>query len=253
MSPARDRPAFGAAFDYAEAFSRNLGLVTGEEQARLRRALVAIAGLGGVGGAYVLALVRLGIGGFALADFDRFELANMNRQAGATIETLGRPKVEVMAEMAAAINPAVDLRLFPAGLAGDNVAAFLDGAVAAIDGIDFFNMAARRLLFRAARGRGVHALTAAPVGFGATLHVFAPDGMAFDEYFDFREGMGLGEQLLNFALGLAPKRAHKSYFPSSAVDVSARRAPSLAPGCFLTAGIVASEVANLVLRRRPVR
>ncbi|HET8576387.1 MAG TPA: ThiF family adenylyltransferase, partial [Methylomirabilota bacterium] len=240
-------------FDYAEAFSRNIGLVSKTEQARLRAARIAIAGMGGVGGVHLLALARLGIGGFSLADFDRFELANMNRQAGATTDTLGLPKVQVMARAVSAINPTAELRIFPEGLDATNVESFLDGAVAAVDGIDFFNMEARRLLFRAARARGIHALTAAPVGFGATLHIFSPTGMRFDDYFDLRDGMGLPEQLLHFALGLAPKRAHRSYFPPSAVDVSSRRAPSLAPGCFLCAALVATEIANLVLRRRPIK
>jgi molybdopterin/thiamine biosynthesis adenylyltransferase len=240
-----------ASFDYAEAFSRNLGLVTRDEQERLRGARVAIAGMGGVGGIYAVALARLGIERFSLADFDRFELANMNRQAGATVDTLGRPKVDVMAEMVLAINPGAEVRRFPDGLAEQNADAFVDGAVAALDGIDFFAMSARRLFFARARARGVPALTAAPVGFGGTLHVFASDGMSFDEYFDLRPGMPLAEELLHFALGLAPRRAHRSYFPPTAVDLEARRAPSISPGCFICAGLVATEVANLVLRRRP--
>ena len=68
-------------FSYDEAFSRNLGWVTEAEQARLRRTRVCIAGLGGVGGVYLLTLARLGIGAFSIADFDSFALANFNRQA----------------------------------------------------------------------------------------------------------------------------------------------------------------------------
>jgi tRNA A37 threonylcarbamoyladenosine dehydratase len=61
--------------DYATAFSRNLGWTTEWEQQALRARRVAIAGLGGVGGAHLLALARLGIGGFHIADLDRFDLA----------------------------------------------------------------------------------------------------------------------------------------------------------------------------------
>ena len=92
-------------FSYSEAFRRNIGWVTEAEQQVLRGKRVAIAGLGGVGGAHLLTLTRLGIGRFHLADFDRFELHNFNRQVGATVHTVGRPKVDVMAEMASAINP----------------------------------------------------------------------------------------------------------------------------------------------------
>jgi molybdopterin/thiamine biosynthesis adenylyltransferase len=243
----------GKDFDYVEAFSRNLGLVSEAEQAGFRQARVAVAGLGGVGGLYVLALARLGIGSFSLADFDTFELANMNRQAGAIIENLGRPKTEVMAEMARAINPTAEIRVFPQGIDADNVNQFLEGALAAVDGLDFFNMKARRLLFGAARERGIYALTSAPIGFGSTLHVFSPTGMSFDRYFDLRDDMSLPEQLAHFALGLAPKLAHVSYFPPRELDLDGHRAPSMGAACFLCAGVVATEIANLVMRRRKPR
>jgi len=247
------RERTGSDFDYAEAFSRNLGLVSEDEQDRFRRARVAVAGLGGVGGVHVMALARLGIGSFSLADLDTFELANMNRQAGAMVQTLGQPKAEVMAGMVRAINPTAEIRVFPEGINEDNVNEFLEGALAVVDGLDFFNMKARRLLFRAARERGIYALTAAPIGFGSTLHVFSPTGMSFDEYFDLRDDMSLPEQLIHFGLGLAPKLAHVQYFPPGELDLDGRRAPSMGAACFLCAGVIATEVANLVMRRRETR
>lgn len=80
-------------FDYAAAFSRNIGWVTEAEQQALRGKRVAIAGMGGVGGVHLLTLARLGIGAFNIADFDDFDIVNFNRQAGALVSTLGRPKV----------------------------------------------------------------------------------------------------------------------------------------------------------------
>ena len=81
-------------FDYSSAFSRNIGWVTEAEQAILRSKRIAIAGLGGVGGSHLLTLSRLGIGNFNIADFDHFEIQNFNRQAGASISHLNRPKVD---------------------------------------------------------------------------------------------------------------------------------------------------------------
>jgi molybdopterin/thiamine biosynthesis adenylyltransferase len=238
-------------FDYSEAFARNIGLLSIDEQQRLRNARVAIAGLGGVGGVHLLALARSGVGRFAIADLDRFELANMNRQVGAAVNSLGKPKVEVMAEMVRAINPTAELRLFPGGIGSENIDVFLEDAIAAVDGIDFFNMSSRLLLFRRARARGVYALTAAPIGFGATLHVFSPDGMSFETYFDISPEMPRPEQLVNFGLGLAPKLAHIGYFPASRLDLSGQRAPSLGSACLLTGVLVATEVINIILGRRP--
>src|SRR3954465_9260423 len=83
------------AFSYAAAFDRNIGWLTDWEQLTLRTKRVAIAGMGGVGGFHLLTPARLGLRSFAIADFDRFEAANFNRQIGATISSLGRPKAEV--------------------------------------------------------------------------------------------------------------------------------------------------------------
>lgn len=70
-------------FDYDRAFSRNIGWVTEAEQAKLKKSRVAIAGLGGVGGAHLLTLTRLGTSNFNIAEFDDFDAHNLNQQAGA--------------------------------------------------------------------------------------------------------------------------------------------------------------------------
>ncbi len=70
-------------FDYDLAFSRNIGWVTKEEQTSLKNKRIAIAGMGGAGGEYLITMSRLGIGKFNTSDFDAFEVGNFNRQAGA--------------------------------------------------------------------------------------------------------------------------------------------------------------------------
>jgi tRNA A37 threonylcarbamoyladenosine dehydratase len=99
-------------WSYHEAFARHRGLIAAEEQERLRRSKVAIAGMGGVGGVHLITLARLGIGRFHVADPDRFDVANFNRQYGANTRNLGRDKAEVLADEARAINPELDLRVF---------------------------------------------------------------------------------------------------------------------------------------------
>src|SRR6186713_2900679 len=78
---------------YERAFQRNLGLISDDEQQVLRRACVAVAGAGGVGGLHLLALARMGIGRFHLADYDTFEVSNFNRQFGATVSSIGQSKI----------------------------------------------------------------------------------------------------------------------------------------------------------------
>jgi len=239
-------------FDYDTAFARNLGWVTPSEQRTLRAKCVAIAGLGGVGGAHLLTLARLGIGRFRLAEFDRFEIVNFNRQAGASVSTLGRSKLDVMCEMARDINPDVELALFPEGITEQNVDRFLDGADLFIDGLDFFAFAAREKVFARCAARAIPATTVAPLGMGAALLNFMPGRMRFADYFGFAKCRE-EEKPLRFLLGLAPAALHRRYLVDpSYVDLSAQRGPSTAMACQICAGVAATEALKILLKRRRV-
>jgi molybdopterin/thiamine biosynthesis adenylyltransferase len=240
------------AFEYGAAFSRNLGWLTAEEQARLRTKRVAIAGLGGVGGSHLLALVRLGVGAFNIAEADRFELANFNRQIGATCATLGRPKLDVLIGMARDINPELDIRAFADGVTADNVGEFLDGVDIYVDGLDFFAFQARILTFGACARLGVPATTVAPLGMGAALLNFLPGRMTFEEYFGFA-GQPQSEQALRFLLGLSPAMLQRSYLVDrSRLSFTEQRGPSTIIACQLCAGVAAAETLKILLARGPV-
>lgn len=72
---------------------------------KLKNARVAVFGIGGVGGYVAEALARSGVGELDLVDKDEVSVSNINRQIIATTKTVGRPKVEVMRERIAEINP----------------------------------------------------------------------------------------------------------------------------------------------------
>lgn len=88
-----------------EKFVRT-GLLLGEEGlCQLEKSHVAVFGVGGVGGYVVEALVRSGIGEITIVDKDEVAESNINRQIIATTKTIGMPKVDVMAQRIADINP----------------------------------------------------------------------------------------------------------------------------------------------------
>ena len=89
----------------ANPFSRTRLLLGGEGMDRLARARVAVFGLGGVGGSAAEALARSGVGALDLFDDDVVSLTNLNRQAVATVDTLGMAKVDAMAQRIAAVVP----------------------------------------------------------------------------------------------------------------------------------------------------
>lgn len=86
-------------------FARTEMLLGSQAMSRLHAARVAVFGVGGVGGFAAEALIRAGVGSIDLIDNDTVALSNLNRQIIALHSTLGRSKVQVMAERLQDINP----------------------------------------------------------------------------------------------------------------------------------------------------
>ncbi len=239
-------------FDYSTAFSRNIGWITHDEAAILRNKRIAIAGMGGVGGIHLLTLTRLGVGAFSISDFDTFELANFNRQAGAMISTLNEPKVDVLHKMAKDINPELDIRIFPKGINEENIDAFFSGVDLYVDGLDFFVLDARRLVYSECMKRKIPIVVAAPLGMGVALINYLPGKMPLNQYF----GLESGEdeiQILRFLLGLSPAMLQRSYLVDpSAVDFTNHRGPSTPMACELCAGFAATEALKILINRGKV-
>ena len=240
------------AFHYHEAFSRNIGWVTVQEQDILRHKRIAIAGLGGVGGAHFLTLARLGVGSFRVADFDVFNLANFNRQIGANVSSLGKPKTDVLVAMAKDINPELEVEIFPEGINKENLREFLADIDVYVDGLDFFVFSDRQATFSACAEFGVPAITAAPLGMGAALLNFMPGKMTFEEYFQWGD-LPDEEKALRFLIGLAPTGLHAKYLVDpTTINFREHRGPSTIMGCQLCSGIVATEALKILLNRGTV-
>ncbi|SEL80141.1 Nitroreductase family protein [Colwellia chukchiensis] len=239
-------------FDYQLAFSRNIGWVTEDEQAILRTKRIAIAGMGGVGGSHLLTLVRAGISQFNLSDFDEFACENTNRQAGANTASYGKKKLDVMVEMAQAINPEVDIRLFPEGINHHNTEDFLSDVDCYVDSLDFFALEARKHVFKLCADKGIAATTAAPIGMGTAYLNFLPGKMSFEEYFRL-EGYSEHEQYLRFFLGLTPAALQQAYLVDpSRLDLANKKGPSTMMGCQLASGVAGSQVLKILLNRGKV-
>lgn len=240
-------------FIYNEAFSRNIGWVTTEEQSQLRHKKVAIAGLGGVGGSHLLTLCRLGIGKFHLAEFDTFDLANFNRQVGANVQTIGQSKLAVMVKQALEINPELEITQFPNGINENNSAEFLADIDIYIDGLDFFAFNARQHIFASCTARNIPAVTAAPLGMGTAVLNFIPGSMTFEDYFDLKNSSE-EEKGLRFFIGLAPSRLQMNYLVDpTTIDLANHKGPSTIMACQLCAGAAATEALKILLGRGPIR
>ncbi len=242
-----------AAWSYDVAFGRNRGLLTAADQDTLRRSHVAIGGLGGVGGVHLITLARLGIANFTIADPDAFEVANSNRQFGASVSNFGRSKVDVMRELVLEVNPEAEIRVFEERIESHNADEFLADADVLVDGIDLFAVEARRHLFRKAAEKGLYALTAGPVGFSTAWLAFAPDGMSFDEYFDLSDDMDFVQKQLAFLVGASPRATQLAYMDLNFMDFENHVAPSTSVGCQLAAGVMGAEVLKVLLKRGRIK
>lgn len=159
-----------------ERYIRNLGALTEEECALLRKKTVLVAGCGGLGGYLIEMLLRLGVGEIRAADGDRFEASNLNRQLLSVPAYLGREKAEVAAERAAAVNGDVRFVAVPEYVTEANVGQLIHGCDAVLDALD--NIASRKLLAKACSEAGIPLIHGAICGWSAQAAIVMPgDGL----------------------------------------------------------------------------
>jgi hypothetical protein len=234
---------------FQQAFQRSEGLLNREEMQLLQNKTVGIVGLGGVGGAYVLGLARMGIGRLLIADFDHFEIANMNRQAGAFVSTLGQPKAETLRRMALDINPYMEVKTYSKGVDRHNVDEFVNQCDVIVDAIDFYCIDAHRLLHVTARRHKRYSLFAIPLGYSCTLQVFSPEKMSFEDYYDFQHCADFFEQVSAFAIGSAPAGTHWPYMNITGDQLAGGTPPSLSSSVNLCAGHITASVLLILTRQ----
>lgn len=190
---------------YEEMFNNNLGVITSEEQKKLKNSTVIIAGAGGVGGNVAYLLARAGIGGFVLADFDFFSCSNINRQFGANINTIGVSKIDIIAVELEKINKDISIKKYHQGITRENVEEVLDNGEVVVDAIDFLVPHIRKRLIDTVQAKGMYSFLAPALGFGASLAVFSPESLSYDDFFGPPPQKMNAEYALDFGKKIFPK------------------------------------------------
>ena len=93
-------------------FSRTEMLIGTDSLTALKKASVLVCGVGGVGGYAVEALARAGVGNIAVLDSDTIHSSNLNRQILATVDTIGKKKVDVEKDRILSVNPMCNVTTF---------------------------------------------------------------------------------------------------------------------------------------------
>ena len=102
---------------------------------KIRKSVVGIAGVGGLGSAVAVALARIGIGTLILVDFDIVEPSNLNRQQY-FVDQIGMLKVEALRDNLSRINPYVRIKIFPEKIDPNNVERLFGEAQVVVEAFD---------------------------------------------------------------------------------------------------------------------
>lgn len=148
----------------SDRFAGSIRLFGTEGFNRLQRAHVCVVGVGGVGSWAVETLARSGVGNLTLIDGDVVVETNINRQLQALSDTLGRAKVEVLAERISRINPLCRVRALQLFLTSENMDELIGegGFDFVIDAID--RVKDKAALIACSQGRSVPLITVGSAG-----------------------------------------------------------------------------------------
>jgi molybdopterin-synthase adenylyltransferase len=125
--------------------------LTGQE--RLKKSRVFIAGAGGLGSPVSIYLAAAGVGTIVIADNDRVEISNLNRQILHWSRNIGEQKVESAREKINSFNEHTKVEIINETINDENILEFINGCDAIIDAMD--NVTTRFVLNRAAIKRNI--------------------------------------------------------------------------------------------------
>jgi adenylyltransferase/sulfurtransferase len=158
--------------DELERYARHIVLpeLGGVGQRRLKDSRVAIIGAGGIGSAAIPALAGAGVGLMTIIDDGKVERSNLQRQTIFRDDQLGKPKAELAAEFARALNPHVETLAATQRLGAENVDELVGGHDLVLDGSD--NFATRLSVSDAATRLKIPLVSAAAVRFQGQIGLF---------------------------------------------------------------------------------
>lgn len=155
-----------------ERYARHIVLpqVGGVGQRRLSRAKVAVLGAGGIGSAAIPALAGAGVGSITIIDDGLVDRSNLQRQTMFRDDQIGRPKAELAAQYAAALNPDIEVRAIADRLVAGNAEPMIAGHDLIVDGCD--NFASRLVVGDAATRLQVPLVSAAAIQLQGQIGLF---------------------------------------------------------------------------------
>jgi molybdopterin-synthase adenylyltransferase len=187
---------------YWEIIDRQREILNKKEQLKLKNSKITVIGCGGIGGAVIEMLARMGVSHLKIVDKDNFDVSNINRQLMSSMDTIGQAKTAVTKEMIATINPFVEVETFHTELNQENVEDIIKGSSIVVDALD--NLIARIIASRCAFKLQIPFVHGAIHGTMGQISTFTPDTPTYEETFQLSSlGKDLSDEVVSDVKKLA--------------------------------------------------
>lgn len=243
---------------YGQMINRNIGLITEAQQETFRNSVIALFGLGGLGGVIGEIFTRSGIGTLKIVDHDKFEPTNFNRQIFSFQDTVGRWKTDVTEEFLKRINPEITIEKYQE-VSQDNIDTILKNSQVVVLAIDSAKPCV--IISRAARKAGIPLVEGWAIPYGNT-RVFTKESPALEQVYNLPT---LGKDIdaitedefnafkISMLMTLKKIEGIENFYPPSAMKrIQEGQIPSFAPIVWLTAVLMSLETFKVLLDWGPL-
>lgn len=181
---------------YWEIVNRQRGILNKKEQLKLKNSMITVIGCGGIGGAVIEMLARMGAYNLKIVDKDQFDISNINRQLMSSMDKIGQSKTEVTSEVVASINPDIKVETFNTELNKENVLDIISKSNVVVDALD--NLKARIIASRCAMDQKIPFVHGAIHGTMGQLTTFTSQTPTYEETFKLSShNKSLSEEVMN--------------------------------------------------------
>jgi molybdopterin-synthase adenylyltransferase len=166
---------------YWEMIDRQKEILNKKEQLKLKNSTITVIGCGGIGGAAIEMLARMGVSNIRIVDKDKFDVSNINRQLMSSMDSVGREKTTVTKEIICSINSFVNVETFDTELNKDNVSEIIAGSKVIVDALD--NLESRIITSRCALELDIPFVHGAIHGTMGQITTFTTKTPSYEETF----------------------------------------------------------------------